>query len=238
MSQLSEAEISGNDDLVREILAKLRDRDLLPAKALCFHEDARPGYFGTWTRSSKVIGPRRPFAKDTLVFDYGYDSGEEWEEEPVGEDVADDAEDEEADADDADSDADSWLVDDDEEIVDLASLARGSSPPPMFDLSMTSASKRKADDGDHKIGKKRKVVVPLVPFAKGPILESTVGQIEYEPFRPYTIQLFNGACFTGFIAFVHAFHFKIHRCPSTHLLSSHRVLRIVELASGMRMLGQ
>ena len=238
MSQLSEAEISGNDDLVREILAKLRDRDLLPAKALCFHEDARPGYFGTWTRSSKVIGPRRPFAKDTLVFDYGYDSGEEWEEEPVGEDVADDAEDEEADADDADSDADSWLVDDDEEIADLASLARGSSPPPMFDLSTISASKRKADDGDHKIGKKRKVVVPLVPFAKGPILESTVGEIEYEPFRPYTIQLFNGACFTGFIAFAHAFHFKIHRCPSTHLLSSHRVLRIVELASAIHMLGQ
>ncbi|KAF8968365.1 hypothetical protein BDZ97DRAFT_431832 [Flammula alnicola] len=189
MSQLSEAEISGNDDLVRAILVKLADRELLPAKAFCFHTDARPGYFGTWTRSSRIIGPRTPLAKDVLVFDYGYDSGEEWEEEPVGEDVVDDGEDEDADADEPDSDLDSWLVDDDEEPA-LAMLDR-SSPPPLFDFPNAPPPKRKAEDTERKIGKKRKVVVPLVPFAKGPVWESIIGQCHYEPFKPYAIQLLN-----------------------------------------------
>lgn len=192
VSQLSEAEISGNDDLVRSIMNKLDDRESLPAKAFCFHTDARPGYFGTWTRSSRIIGPRTPFAKDTLVFDYAYDSGEEWEEEPVGEDVVEDGEEEEGEGDEPDSDLDSWLVDDDEE-PDMTMLARNSSPPPLLDFPTTMAPpKRKAEDGERKIGKKRKVVVPLVPFAKGPIYESTIGQCHYEPFKPYAIQLFNG----------------------------------------------
>ncbi|PPQ77583.1 hypothetical protein CVT25_011375 [Psilocybe cyanescens] len=190
LSQLSEAEISGNDDLVRSILTKLGDRELLLAKAFCFHTDARPGYFGTWTRSSRIIGPRTPFAKDTLVFDYAYDSGEEWEEEPVGEDVVEDGDDEDGDADEPDSDLDSWLVDDDDE-PNLALLAHESSPPPLLDFPVTGSSKRKAEDGERKIGKKRKVVVPLVPFAKGPIFETTIGQCEYDPFKPYAIQLFN-----------------------------------------------
>src|SRR6267378_395446 len=99
MSQLSEAEISLNDELVRDILEKLRNRELLPAKVFCFHTDTRPGYFGTWTRSSRIIGPRNPSAKDTLVFDYGYDSGEEWEQESiVGEEVEDDGKDEDGEA--------------------------------------------------------------------------------------------------------------------------------------------
>ncbi|KAJ3508632.1 hypothetical protein NLJ89_g5647 [Agrocybe chaxingu] len=191
MSQLSEAEIGGNDELVRDITDKLRDREFLPAKAFCFHEDSRPGYFGTWTRSSKIIGPRTPFAKDTLVFDYGYDSGEEWEEEPAGEDVAEDADDDDGDADEQDSDMDSWLVDDDEEPVDLSSLGRNS-PPPLFDFPGPQPQpKRKAEDEQAKTSKKRKTVIPLVPFAKGPIWETTVGECLYDPFNPYAIQLFN-----------------------------------------------
>ena len=190
VAQLSEAEISGNDDLVRSILAKLNDRELVPAKAFCFHTDARPGYYGTWTRSSRIIGPRRPFAKDTLVFDYSYDSGEEWEEEPVGEDVVEDGDDDDGEAEEPDSDLDSWLVDDDEEPADLAAL-RDSSPPPL-DLLAPPQIKRKTEDGERKIGKKRKVVVPLVPFTKGPMFETTIGKCEYEPFKPYTIQFFNG----------------------------------------------
>ncbi|CAA7265402.1 unnamed protein product [Cyclocybe aegerita] len=191
MSQLSEAEIGGNDDLVRQVTDKLRDREFLPAKVFCFREDSRPGYFGTWTRSSKIIGPRTPFAKDTLVFDYGYDSGEEWEEEPAGEDVAEDADDDDGDADEQDSDMDSWLVDDDEEPVDISSLGRDS-PPPLFDFpGPQPLPKRKAEDPEAKTSKKRKTVVPLVPFAKGPIWETIVGKCPYEPFNPYAIQLFN-----------------------------------------------
>ena len=60
MSQLSEAEVAGDDTEVRRLLALLRDRRAVPAKAFSFHEDARPGYFGTFTRSSREIGPRRP----------------------------------------------------------------------------------------------------------------------------------------------------------------------------------
>ncbi|RXW17972.1 hypothetical protein EST38_g7884 [Candolleomyces aberdarensis] len=190
MNQLSEAEVAGDDHIVRQLLAKLQDRALFPPKVFIFHEDARPGYYGTWTRSSRIIGPRRPLAKDLLTFDYGYDSGEEWEEEPAGEDVADDDEEEE-DGEEPDSDADSWLVDDDEEaepvnLDDFDSL----SPPEIWDLP-PPPSKRKADDSEKKHSKKRKVVVPLVAFAKGPCWEERIGECSYDPFKAYRIQLFN-----------------------------------------------
>jgi len=208
MSQLSEAEIGQNDDLVRVIVDKLRDRSLLPAKALSFHTDARPGYFGTWTRSSRVIGPRTPLAKDTLVLDYGYDSGEEWEEEPVGDadDVVDDGEEEDGDGEEADSDLESWLVDDDDEPA--ISIHDKSSPPPLLDLTVAVPTlKRKADDAEKQKGKKRKVVLPLTPFAKGPVWESTIGQCDYDPFNPYRIQFFNGIL----LSLVHSFFHLIER---------------------------
>ena len=202
MSQLSEAEIGQNDDLVRAIVDRLRDRSLFPAKALSFHTDARPGYFGTWTRSSRLIGPRTPFVKDTLVFDYGYDSGEEWEEEPVGDadDVVDGGEEEDGDGDETDSDLESWLVDDDNEPP--ISIYDKNSPPPLLDLTVAASTlKRKADDTKKKGGKKRKVVLPLIPFAKGPVWESTIGQCNYDPFNPYRIQLFNGIFLSSVILF-------------------------------------
>lgn len=192
VTQLSEAEISGDTSMVRKVLAKLRDRALLPAKVFIFHEDARPGYFGTWTRNSRVVKPRTPFAKDLLVFDYSYDSGEEWEEEAVGDadDVVDEGEDEDIGDEEADSDLDSWLVDDDDEpevVPDDRDLT-----PPAFEFPVHLPPKRKAEDGEKKMGKRRKVVVPLVPFAKGPCWEMTVGHVEYNPFKSYRIQLFNG----------------------------------------------
>jgi len=144
-----------------------------------------------------------------LVFDYAYDSGEEWEEEPMGEDVVDDGEDEDGDDDDQDSDLDSWLVGDDEEI-ELAEGPQDSSPPPVFDLP--PLPKRKAEDSEHKSTKKRKVVVPLMPFAKGPVWESTIGQPNYEPFNPYAIRFFNGDYFEpvpgDFIDHIHRYTFS------------------------------
>lgn len=189
VSKLSDAEIEGNDAAVRSLLSRLKDRFLSPAKVLIFAEDRRPGYFGTWTRSSRIIGPRTPFARDVLVFDYGYDSGEEWEDEPSGDadDVNDDVEDEEEE-DDADSDADSWLVDDDEDVgISLEDIDQLDVP----DLSALP-SKRKAEDGEKKTAKKRKVVIPLIPYVKGPCWESSIGQCEYSVFDPYRIQIFNG----------------------------------------------
>lgn len=36
---------------------------------------------GTWSKKSKVIGGRRPFAKDAGQLNYEYDSEDEWQEE-------------------------------------------------------------------------------------------------------------------------------------------------------------
>ncbi|KXN82550.1 hypothetical protein AN958_02401 [Leucoagaricus sp. SymC.cos] len=199
VAKLSEAEVAGDDNEVRTLLNQLQDRKLFPAKVFIYHEDARPGYFGTWTRSSRIIGPRRPFAKDVVEFDYGYDSGEEWEEEAMGDadDVLQD-DDEDGDSDEADSDMDSWLVDDDEEPEALYDDHRDPSPPMLPDLPdmppPPPPPKRKAAEPDKK-AKKRKLVVPLVPFSKGPCWETMIGECEYEAFNQYRIQLFNDTPF-------------------------------------------
>ena len=203
MTRLSEAEIVGDDNEVRTLLNQLQDRELFPAKILMYHEDARPGYFGTWTRSSKIIGPRRPFGKDVVEFDYNYDSGEDWEEEPMG-DVDDVLQDdgEDVDSEEADSDLDSWLVDDDEE-PEIYQTVRDASPPgfPDFSDMPPPPPKRKTVEPDKKV-KKRKVVVPLIPFSKGPCWETRIGECEYEPFNSYRIQLFNGELINVCTAFI------------------------------------
>ncbi|OCH95613.1 hypothetical protein OBBRIDRAFT_883869 [Obba rivulosa] len=194
MSQLSEAEVAGDDAQVRSLLSLLRDRTRIPAKALIFNEDARPGYFGTWTRSSAQIGPRTPFARDVVALDYTYDSGEEWEEESgEADDVVEDAEDEDV-GEEQDSDLDGWLVDDDDADPGTPIEDREASPgafPIDFPSLPPAPSKRKPGEESSAQSKKRKVVVPLVPFTKGPSWESTIGHCDYEPFNAYRIQLFN-----------------------------------------------
>lgn len=59
-----------------------------PIKLLQFEENRRPALFGTDSRESKLISPRRPFEKDTAL-DYSYDSAEEWEDDDDGEDILD-----------------------------------------------------------------------------------------------------------------------------------------------------
>ncbi|XP_063230591.1 chromatin assembly factor 1 subunit A-like [Bacillus rossius redtenbacheri] len=54
-------------------------------KLLQFHENKRPPYWGTWTKKSTCVGPRRPFGKEENLFDYDVDSDDEWEEEEPGE---------------------------------------------------------------------------------------------------------------------------------------------------------
>ncbi|KAF9246469.1 chromatin assembly factor 1 subunit A-domain-containing protein [Melanogaster broomeanus] len=189
---LSDAEIAGDPTQVRHLLSVLNDRKRFPGKVLIFHEDARPGYYGTWTRNSRVVGPRTPLERDVLARDYGYDSGEEWEDEGAGDadDVVDDGEEDDPDVEDADSDVDSWLVDDDEAEADSPLDPRDLSPS-LLDLPMPPPLKRKTENSENQPEKKRKVVVPLVPYAKGPFWESTIGQCEYDPFEGYRIQLFN-----------------------------------------------
>ncbi|KZT11534.1 uncharacterized protein LAESUDRAFT_740995 [Laetiporus sulphureus 93-53] len=190
LSQLNEAEVTGDDVQVRKLLFSLRNRTVIPAKVLIFAEDARPGYFGTWTRSSREIGPRTPFARDVISIDYAYDSGEEWEEESGdADDVVEDAEEEEV-ADEEDSDLDDWLVDDGEVEDPGTPIDEREASPDFFPIE-TDLPKRKAGGESSRQSKKRKVVVPLVPFTKGPYWEEAIGHCSYEPFQIYRIQLFN-----------------------------------------------
>lgn len=198
MAQLSEAEVSDDTTLVRALLSKLQDRTRIPAKVLIFHENERPGYFGTFTKRSRLVKPRRPFARDHIAIDYSYDSGAEWgdEDEGGGDDVLGDS-DEERDDEEGSDDLDGWLVDgDDEEAVTPIEEREGLDAFPFPPLAEGSKSKRKAGkeketDTEGK-AKKRKVVVPLVPFVKGPCWETAIGDCEYDPFNRYRIQLFNG----------------------------------------------
>ncbi len=203
MARLSEAEVSGDTAAVRALLSHLQDRTRIPAKVLIFHENERPGYFGTFTRRSRLIKPRRPFARDDVAIDYVYDSGAEWgeEEEGGGDDVLGDSDDERDDDEESD-DLDGWLVDgDDEEVATPVEEREGLDAFPLPPISEGSKSKRKAGKGKEKETdtesktKKRKVVVPLVAFTKGPCWEAEIGECEYEPFNQYRIQLFNGSFF-------------------------------------------
>ncbi|KAI0262931.1 chromatin assembly factor 1 subunit A-domain-containing protein [Gloeopeniophorella convolvens] len=198
VARLTEAEVSDDTATVRALLSQLRDRAQIPAKVLIFREDERPGYFGTFTKRSRLIKPRKPFARDDVALDYAYDSGAEWgeEEEGGGDDVLGDS-DEERDDDEGSDDLDDWLVDgEDEEAVTPIEEREGLDAFPFPPLPEAGKSKRKAAKeaeagGDASKTKKRKVVVPLVPFVKGPCWESEIGKCEYEPFEQYRIQLFN-----------------------------------------------
>ena len=218
ISQLNDAEVAGDPAQVRHLLSILRDRQVFPAKVLIFREDSRPGYYGTWTRNSRQVGPRTPLERDVLARDYGYDSGEDWEDEGPGDadDVIDNGEDDEPDAEDADSDLDSWLVDDDDEIgppFDLDNIPSPHSEPTV------SLPKRKAENTEKRPDKKRKVVVPLVPYVKGPFWESRIGHCEYDPFSPYRIQLLNGKDFcTGTVTKLTDLFLQIRHILSTHFL--------------------
>ncbi len=197
IAQLSEAEVTDDTAAVRALLSKLQDRTRIPAKMLIFHEDERPGYFGTFTKRSRLIKSRRPFARDHIAIDYSYDSGAEWgeEDEGGGDDVLGDSDDERDDEEESD-DLDGWLVDgDDEEAVTPIEEREGLDAFPFPPLAEGSKSKRKVGkekETDPEGKAKKRKVVPLVPFVKGPCWETAIGNCEYDPFNHYRIQLFNG----------------------------------------------
>jgi hypothetical protein len=95
-------------------------------KFLCFGEDIRPLYYGTWSKSSKFVTARRPFGKDTKHFDYEYDSEAEWEEgnNDMGEDLGvedneEEEKDEEGEGEDVEEEDDGgWLAADDDDDAD------------------------------------------------------------------------------------------------------------------------
>ncbi|KAJ2438595.1 hypothetical protein GGF42_008246, partial [Coemansia sp. RSA 2424] len=46
----------------------------LPMKLIHFHGSQRPDYWGTWSRTLRGVGARRPFSRDTAELDYDIDS--------------------------------------------------------------------------------------------------------------------------------------------------------------------
>ncbi|XP_070166024.1 chromatin assembly factor 1 subunit A-B isoform X2 [Polyergus mexicanus] len=79
------------------IISDMRNLEKHRPKLLQFSENRRPPYWGTWRKQSKILNPRRPFAKEKNLFDYEIDSDDEWEEEEPGESLkgSDDEKDEE-----------------------------------------------------------------------------------------------------------------------------------------------
>ncbi|KAG9098646.1 hypothetical protein FRC06_006131 [Ceratobasidium sp. 370] len=180
MNELNDAEVLGDSKTVRRLTALLRNRRALPAKLFHFHENNKPAYYGTWTKTSLSIRARRPFGKDESL-DYDYDSDEDWEEEGEGEVIVSDGSDEDDSS--SDSDEEGWLVDDDE--AEAAPIEGAEEPAEEFSAKRRSESAAKNKDG------KRRKVEKLAPFQKGPCWEMEIGQCSYEPFNAYRIQLLN-----------------------------------------------
>lgn len=99
----------------------------LRPKLLHFHENYRPAFFGAWLKESAIISPRNFLKKDSTLLDYSVDSEEEWVDEEEGEllddsDEEDEEEEEDLSKDGSDSENDDWLVEEDEELENEASL--------------------------------------------------------------------------------------------------------------------
>lgn len=62
----------------------------LKIKFLQFYEDVRPAYYGTWSKAysgKNIVNGRNPFAKDTQVLNYDYDSEAEWDHDVDCDDI-------------------------------------------------------------------------------------------------------------------------------------------------------
>ncbi|KAI7951240.1 hypothetical protein MJO28_006924 [Puccinia striiformis f. sp. tritici] len=201
---IAEAELTGSVDDTKKWRKTLQNRNLIQVKFLRFYEDVRPGYIGTWCKTSRLVSGRNPFGRETCLLDYDYDSEADWNEEDVeGEDLeqqSDGGQDEEGgegmSSDLGDSgDEDGWLVGDDDEIE-------------VVDDSENHAHNRALDVNTdqldhHQLGKqnkinikgptRRKIVGPLIPLVKGPIWEDSLGILSNPIFESFRIQMINDA---------------------------------------------
>ena len=156
------------------------------AKLLQFHENERPPYWGTWSRKSDVIGPRRPFAKDCHFLEYDYDSDEDWEEEEEGESLSDeekDKEEEEMKEDDDDDDGffvghgvldkdEAHLIDSDEdddisETIKKADTSTENIKPQLEEDLEIQKMKMRADQFEEEYKKQKQMPKKLKPRVFG-----------------------------------------------------------------------
>ncbi|GAA5912416.1 hypothetical protein JCM6882_005506 [Rhodosporidiobolus microsporus] len=216
VNAISDAGLTNND--VSEYYDLLNDRGKVAVKMLKFREDVRPGYIGTWTKTSRVVGFRTPFAKESALLNYDYDSEAEWEEEPEGEgeDVNSDGE-EEKDDPGAASEADSWLAEDDE--IEYEEGYEEEGDVVMLDAEGKGGRRGGADDSDDEVvfvkdeieekrrrkiaekkkkdaeqQKKRRVTLAR-PVIKGLAWEDEQGKSSEPLFKAMKVQFLNDASF-------------------------------------------
>jgi hypothetical protein len=202
----------------RKVIRQLKSRDKFPFKTLAFDQQDRPPYRGTWTKSSAVVGPRTPFAQDP-IFDYSYDSADEWVEDEGGEGVDDpddaaDEEDEEEEGTEA-GEFDDWL--DDSEDAQFAPDAMDMDEPEQTKLPLKVVKKMKP----------RKKIVKLTPTWDGPLWEDTIGR-GTGGFEEYRIQLLNGeqvGCALNHLALT--YQILLHQSTRSHTsaVSRHKLSR-------------
>ncbi|ORY59442.1 hypothetical protein BCR35DRAFT_309318 [Leucosporidium creatinivorum] len=203
---INESLVTGMDP--RSYYDVLKDRKKVPIKLLKFCDDVRPGYVGTWTKTSRIIGPRTPLQQDDALLNYAVDSEEEWEEEgedPDAEDVGSGGEgSDDDDGDDSEALSDDWMCDDDE--IEFEPGHDGEDemmlPPPGDDdliIVGDSAARRKVEEREKKRkaaregAKKKQAVGPLIALVKGPVWEEKIGQTPYVGFSSMKIEMLNGA---------------------------------------------
>lgn len=212
---VTESDVLGGNaqEQAEKALDTLQDRSKVQLKLLQFESDRRPGWYGTWTKSTNLIGPRCPLAQDPVSLDYSYDSDADWEEmgQVEGEDVQDGEEKEEESVadEDEDSEMDDWLVDDleveeeeeqqrlaamdvDDDIVevDAKGLPVPPAPPAATTTNLLHPKKKKKVK---LLG--RRFDAKLVPFSTGPHWEGQFGKCDYDLFSTYRIEFLNDACF-------------------------------------------
>lgn len=151
---------------------------------------------GTFTKKSMTVGPRTPFAQDP-IFDYSYDSGDDWEDEEGGEDVDDFGEnvqeDDEEMEDESEGEFDDWLDDSEDAVFTPA-------PSDMDDEMAERGGFEQARLQMKVVAKKVKEpvvkkVAKVTPSWRGPMWEGRIGEGS-EGMEGYRIQLLNGEQFS------------------------------------------
>ncbi|GAA6008915.1 hypothetical protein JCM10207_004024 [Rhodosporidiobolus poonsookiae] len=207
VDRISDATLGSED--ASACYALLNDRSKVAVKFLKFHKEDRPGYIGTWTKTSRVIGFRTPFALEKALLNYEYDSADEWEEEPEGgEDLnSDGGSDDGDDAGDA-SEADSWLAEDDEiefeegydaedDVVMMDAEGRGRVGDDDDLIIVEDEKERKKKDKAKKKRaeeqKKKQLRTPARVVIKGLAWEDEEGKTPEPVFRNMQVQFLNNA---------------------------------------------
>lgn len=206
MKSVTESDVLGGDaeEEAKRGLEKLNDRRLIPLKLLQFQTDRRPGWMGTWTRSSTFITPRRPLGQDPVALDYTYDSEAEWDVGEEGENVddMDDRDEESGASSDEDSEMADWLEDDleveDELVPEVQPVSEDCFAETKQDKDQSRGTPNTTNENVLKPRKKVKLLgrrfdSKLVPFITGPHWENTLTVSNPESFDSYCISMLNDA---------------------------------------------